>query len=138
MGTDPENSDDFKSDEELDLRTEDLARALETHIGCRKRRAESKDLAAAPAEDQEAREAFDTTEAIWAKRESAEGSTEVAGIGMEDERLKTILESARASQKRETTERPKSSGEAAEASVRRGKTYTAGEVRGWMAEVRAR
>ena len=133
-----ENSDDLKSDEELELRTGDLALALETRIGGRKRREGPEGLAAAPAEDQEAREAFDTAEAIWAKREAAEGATELAGISMEDERLKTISESARASQKRETTERPKSSGEAADASMRRGKTYTAGEVRGWMAEVRAR
>ena len=59
-----ENSDDLKSDEELDLRTEDLARALETRIGGRKRREGPEDLAAAPAEEQEAREAFDTAEAI--------------------------------------------------------------------------
>jgi hypothetical protein len=75
---------------------------------------------------------------MWAKREAAEGATEGAGIGIDDERLKTIFESARESQKRETTERPKSSGEPAEASVQRGKTYTTGEARGWTAEVRAR
>ena len=57
---------------------------------------------------------------------------------MEEERLKMIFESARESQKRQTSERVKSSGEAAEASIRLGKTYTAREVRGWMAEVRAR
>ena len=126
------------SDEELDLRTEDLAQALETRIGGRQRRQDAEDLAAETAEHADARGAFDMAESIWAESARAgEGASEAPGASMDEERLKKIFDSATASQRKETTGNAKPS-VGGEASLREAKAYTAADVHKWMAEVRAR
>ena len=60
------NSDVLRSDEEFDLRTEDLAQALETRVGGRIVGRDARAPAADATEQGDARDAFDMVEGIWA------------------------------------------------------------------------
>ena len=119
------------------VRLEDLAQALETRIGGGQRREEVANASDA-AEHPDAQEAFHVAEAVWADAGMAgEGVLETPGVVISEERLKRIIDSATASQRKETSENTKAK-TGGEASLREAKAYTAADVHAWMAENRAR
>lgn len=141
------NSDGLASDDSyLDKSTCD--KALETNVGTGRRRAEGNDLttgkktecekpAAIGEHAESARVAFRLAQEMWSSQGLITEATCTEGLSTTEECLYYMKEAASASQREEHGGGPRKA-EPREATLREGSTYSAQDIRYWIADVRSR
>ena len=133
-----DNSDDLLSDEELELTANNLAQALETRTAAGPAPEDVTARTTSPEGPPERSQAFELAKSMWGSgTRPAETRSESQGLLMDDQRVDTILERARASQRKEKPGLPQCNPDG-QATLRAAKRYTTAEVRGWLAGVRKR